>query len=50
MAEIKIQKTVFNKPEFDNVIDRDFKFFTLIAFQQSKLNELQKISGSLPWN
>ena len=28
MAEIKIQKTVFNKPEFDNVIDRDFKFFT----------------------
>jgi|TARA_B100001093_G_scaffold154049_1_gene146743 uncharacterized small protein (DUF1192 family) len=28
MAEIKIQKTVFNKPEFDDVIDRDFKFFT----------------------
>ena len=28
MAEIKLQKTVFNKPEFDNVIDRDFKFFT----------------------
>ena len=28
MAEIEIQKTVFNKPEFDNVIDREFKFFT----------------------
>lgn len=26
--EVKIQKTVFNKPEFDQVVDREFKFFT----------------------
>ncbi len=28
MAEIKIQKTVFNKPDFDKVVDREFQFFT----------------------